>query len=102
MTLLDARPDTPVRILKIDDDRARAQCVRFGIGEGSVVESAETVTYSGSRSCPIVGLPGPNGTIDGSITPAARPLNPSVVTLACVIALPVTSMMLIEPSGSTA
>ncbi len=41
MTLLDARPDTPVRILKIDDDRARAQCVRFGIGEGSVVESAE-------------------------------------------------------------
>ena len=68
----------------------------------AVIESAETATYSGSRSCPIVGLPGPNGTIDGSITPAARPLNPSVVTLACVIALPVTSMMLIEPSGSTA
>jgi ferrous iron transport protein A len=41
MTLLDARPHTPVRILKIDDDRARAQCVRFGIGEGTVVDSAE-------------------------------------------------------------
>ena len=41
MTLLDARPRTPVRILKIDDDRARAQCVRFGIGEGTVVDSAE-------------------------------------------------------------
>jgi ferrous iron transport protein A len=41
MTLLDARPGRPVRILKIADDRARAQCVRFGIGEGAVVESAE-------------------------------------------------------------
>ena len=43
MTLLDARPGRPIRILKIDDDRARAQCVRFGIGEGTVVESAETL-----------------------------------------------------------
>ena len=41
MTLLDARPGRPVRILRIADDRARAQCVRFGIGEGAVVESAE-------------------------------------------------------------
>jgi hypothetical protein len=41
MTLLDARPGRPVRILKIADDQARAQCVRFGIGEGTVVESAE-------------------------------------------------------------
>ena len=43
MTLLDARPGRPIRILKINDDRARAQCVRFGIGEGTVIESAETV-----------------------------------------------------------
>lgn len=43
MTLLDARPGRPIRILKIDDDQARAQCVRFGIGEGTVVDSAEKV-----------------------------------------------------------
>jgi len=43
MTLLDARRGRPIRILKIDDDRARAQCVRFGIGEGTVIESVETV-----------------------------------------------------------
>jgi ferrous iron transport protein A len=43
MNLLDARPGRPIRILKIDDDRARAQCVRFGIGEGTVVDSAEKV-----------------------------------------------------------
>jgi Fe2+ transport system protein FeoA len=43
MTLLDARPGRPVRILKIADDQARAQCVRFGIGEGTVVESAEKI-----------------------------------------------------------
>ena len=34
MTLLDARPGRPIRILTIGDDQARAQCVRFGIGEG--------------------------------------------------------------------
>ena len=45
MTLLDARPGKPVRILKIDDDRARAQCIRFGIGEGTVVESAEKLPF---------------------------------------------------------
>jgi Fe2+ transport system protein FeoA len=45
MTLLDARPGRPIRILKIDDDRARAQCVRFGIGEGTVVDSAEKVPF---------------------------------------------------------
>jgi ferrous iron transport protein A len=43
MTLLDARPGRPVRILKIADDQARAQCVRFGIGEGTVIDSAETL-----------------------------------------------------------
>ena len=43
MTLLDARPGRPIRILEIGDDRARAQCVRFGIGEGTVVESAERI-----------------------------------------------------------
>ncbi len=43
MTLLDARPGRPIRILEIDDDRARAQCVRFGIGVGTVVDSAETL-----------------------------------------------------------
>jgi Fe2+ transport system protein FeoA len=43
MTLLEARPGRPVRILKIGDDQARAQCVRFGIGEGTVVESAEKI-----------------------------------------------------------
>ncbi|GAB4254694.1 MAG: hypothetical protein Kow00129_15700 [Thermoleophilia bacterium] len=37
MTLLEARPDRPVRILEIGDPRARAQCIRFGIGEGTVV-----------------------------------------------------------------
>ncbi len=43
MTLLDAKRARPVRILTIADDRARAQCVRFGIGEGTVVDSAETL-----------------------------------------------------------
>jgi hypothetical protein len=41
VTLLDAKRGRPVRILRILDDRARAQCIRFGIGEGSLVESAE-------------------------------------------------------------
>lgn len=41
MTLLDATPGSPIRILRIPDDTARAQCIRFGIGEGSLVESAE-------------------------------------------------------------
>jgi len=43
VTLLEAKRDCPIRILEIPDDRARAQCIRFGIGEGSVVESAETL-----------------------------------------------------------
>lgn len=43
MTLLDAKRAHPIRILAIADDRARAQCVRFGIGEGTVVDSAETL-----------------------------------------------------------
>jgi Fe2+ transport system protein FeoA len=41
MTLLDVKPGSPVRILQIPDERARAQCIRFGIGEGSLVQSAE-------------------------------------------------------------
>jgi Fe2+ transport system protein FeoA len=41
MTLLEAQGKKPVRILHIPDDRARAQCIRFGIGEGTVVDSAE-------------------------------------------------------------
>jgi len=41
MTLLDAQRNRPIRILEIGDDRARAQCIRFGIGEGTVVDSAE-------------------------------------------------------------
>ena len=44
MTLLQARKGRPVRIMEIPDDRARAQCVRFGIGEGTLVDSAETLT----------------------------------------------------------
>jgi len=43
MTLLDARPGRPIRILEIADDTVRAQCVRFGIGVGTVVDSAETL-----------------------------------------------------------
>jgi ferrous iron transport protein A len=43
MTLLDARRDQSIKILEIADDRARAQCIRFGIGEGTVVDSAETL-----------------------------------------------------------
>ena len=43
MTLLDAKRGQSIRILKIADDRARAQCIRFGIGEGTVVLSAETL-----------------------------------------------------------
>jgi ferrous iron transport protein A len=43
VTLLEAKRDQPVRILRIDDDQCRAQCIRFGIGEGTVVESAETL-----------------------------------------------------------
>jgi len=41
MTLLEARRGSRVRILEIPDDRARAQCIRFGIGEGTVVDWAE-------------------------------------------------------------
>jgi Fe2+ transport system protein FeoA len=40
-TLLEARKGSRVRILEIPDDRARAQCIRFGIGEGTVVDWAE-------------------------------------------------------------
>jgi Fe2+ transport system protein FeoA len=43
MTLLQAKKGRPVRIIQIPDERARAQCVRFGIGEGTVVDSAETL-----------------------------------------------------------
>ena len=43
MTLLEAKRGRPVRILKIADDTCRAQCTRFGIGEGTVIESAETL-----------------------------------------------------------
>lgn len=43
MTLLQAKRGRPVRILEIPDERARAQCVRFGIGEGTVVDSAEAL-----------------------------------------------------------
>jgi len=41
MTLLEARKGSRIRILEIPDDRARAQCIRFGIGEGAVVDWAE-------------------------------------------------------------
>jgi ferrous iron transport protein A len=41
VTLFDARRGTPVRILSIPDEQSRAQCIRFGIGEGTIVESAE-------------------------------------------------------------
>lgn len=43
MTLLDAIRDRPVRVLRIDDAVSRAQCTRFGIGEGAVIESAEKI-----------------------------------------------------------
>ena len=43
MTLLQAKRGRPVRIIEIPDERARAQCVRFGIGEGTVVDYAETL-----------------------------------------------------------
>jgi ferrous iron transport protein A len=43
VTLLEAKRDHPIRILQIDDAACRAQCTRFGIGEGTVVDSAETL-----------------------------------------------------------
>ena len=43
MTLLDAEPGRPIRILSIADDQARAQCLRFGIGEGTVVDATEKI-----------------------------------------------------------
>jgi ferrous iron transport protein A len=43
MTLLDAEAGHPVRILEIADEQTRAQCIRFGIGEGTVVDSAEKI-----------------------------------------------------------
>ncbi len=43
MTLLEAQRGRPVRILQIADATCRAQCTRFGIGEGTVVDSAETL-----------------------------------------------------------
>lgn len=43
MTLLDAEPGRPIKILSIADDQARAQCLRFGIGEGTVVDGAEKI-----------------------------------------------------------
>lgn len=41
MTLLNAQRGNRIRILEIPDDTVRAQCIRFGIGEGTVVDSAE-------------------------------------------------------------
>ena len=41
MTLFDVERGRSVRIVQIPDERARAQCIRFGIGEGTVVDSAE-------------------------------------------------------------
>jgi ferrous iron transport protein A len=43
MTLLEAEAGHPIRILEIADDTARAQCIRFGIGEGTIVDSAERI-----------------------------------------------------------
>jgi len=43
VTLLDAKRGRRVRILRIEDDTCRAQCTRFGIGEGAVIDSAETL-----------------------------------------------------------
>lgn len=43
MTLLETQGRRPVRIVEIPDDRARAQCIRFGIGEGTVVDHAEAL-----------------------------------------------------------
>jgi Fe2+ transport system protein FeoA len=43
VTLLDAKRGRPVRILAIEDDTCRAQCIRFGIGAGAVIDSAETL-----------------------------------------------------------
>ncbi len=43
MTLREARRGRRVRIVAIADDTCRAQCVRFGIGEGTVIDSAETL-----------------------------------------------------------
>lgn len=43
MTLLDAKRGRRVRILCIEDDTCRAQCTRFGIGEGAVIDSTETL-----------------------------------------------------------
>ncbi len=39
MTLLEAKSGRPVRILEIGDAQARAQCIRLGIGEGTVVDA---------------------------------------------------------------
>lgn len=43
MTLIEAERGRPVRIVEIPDETARAQCLRFGIGEGTVVDSAEVL-----------------------------------------------------------
>jgi ferrous iron transport protein A len=43
MTLLDAKRGRPLRVVSIDDAVSRAQCTRFGIGEGAVIDSAEKI-----------------------------------------------------------
>ena len=43
MTLLDAKPGQAIRILAIADDQIRAQCTRFGMGEGAIVDAAERI-----------------------------------------------------------
>ena len=44
VTLLEARKGSRIRIVEIPDDRARAQCICFGIGEGTVVDWTEPLT----------------------------------------------------------
>lgn len=44
MTLLEARSGIPLRILEIPDDTARAQCIRFGIGEGAMLDESERLS----------------------------------------------------------
>jgi Fe2+ transport system protein FeoA len=41
VTLLEAERGRPVRVVTIGDEICRAQCLRFGIGEGTLLDSSE-------------------------------------------------------------
>lgn len=87
VTLLDVRKGSHVRIIEIPDERARAQCIRFGICEGTTVDSAEVITGGpvllrtrnqeiclGRSLAGMIRVEGEAGPCDNARRPAQRPV----------------------------